>query len=113
MTRTDLVQRDDIDGHELGPSALLQHLVDLQTALIERVPGVVDVHQLQFRVLTRALVDADVDADPSRRRRRRRTGTSAAAQHPSAPAQLESITNFKRHYFLLLSTTSSLGFQYV
>ena len=39
-----LVERDDVDGHQLGRSAHLQLLVDLQTSLIERVPRVVDLN---------------------------------------------------------------------
>jgi hypothetical protein len=41
---TYLVERDDVDGHELGSAAHLQLLVDLQAGLIERVPRVVDLH---------------------------------------------------------------------
>lgn len=44
------VEGYDVDGHQLRRPAHLQLLVNLQTGLVERVPGRVDLNELQFWV---------------------------------------------------------------
>ena len=50
--KTYFTEWDDINLHQLRTAALLQHLVDLQTRLVEGVTNVADLDELQFRIQT-------------------------------------------------------------